>query len=142
MARAGNRSVRKAAGCASTVTSGLLVCLAVAVVLLGYIRLKGDLHRMETELGALDRTLARQMRDHERLRLDYETMVSAAGLDQRVRAMRLDLIMPGESARVVLPEPPREPLGPEHGPGPERVWPRREELALGRTGWSPHGGTH
>ncbi|MBX3745038.1 MAG: hypothetical protein KF833_06985 [Verrucomicrobiae bacterium] len=142
MARTRNRGAKRTVGYASTVTSGLLVCFAVAVALLGYIRLKGDLHRMETELGNLDRTMARLKRDHERLHLDYETMVSSAGLDQRVRAMRLNLVTPGESARVVLPEPPRELPVPASGRGVERGWSRREELAMGRSERSPHGGTH
>ena len=101
-------------GYATTVTSGLLISLAVALALLGNIRLKDDLNRLEAEIGRLDRELAIRKRGNERLRMDYETLVSAEGLNQRVREMRLDLVMPGDDARIVLPEPPAESSTSRH----------------------------
>jgi hypothetical protein len=101
---------------ATVVTSGLLISPAVGVALLGHVRLKGELNRLEMEIGRLDRELAMRKRDNQKLRMDYETLVSADGLTQRLRAMRLGLIMPDDDARVVLSEP-AEPRSPPSGPG-------------------------
>jgi hypothetical protein len=124
MARSPRRSPSR--GLATAVTSGLLISLAAGVALLGHIRLKGELNRLEMEIGRLDRELATRKRDNQKLRIDYETLVSADGLTQRLRAMRLGLIMPDDDARVVLAEPV-EPRSPPTDPVPRRS----ESLAFG-----------
>lgn len=96
-------------GYASTVTSAVLVCFAVAVALLGHIRLKGELNRLDSEINRLDRRLAELRRSNNKLEMDYEVLVSPAGLSSRLREMRLNLVMPGDNARIVLPEPDAEP---------------------------------
>lgn len=112
MARKSSRTPRTGTGrggYATIVTSALLVSGAVAIALLGNIRLKDELNRLETEIGRLDREVAARKRSNRRLLMDYETLVSSAGLNSRMQAMRLDLVMPGESARVILPEPLPQP---------------------------------
>lgn len=88
-----------------TVTSALMICLAAALALLVQIRLKADLHRLYTEISALDRQVAQAKRANHKLRVDYDMLTSPAGLNNRLRDLQLNLIMPGEDARVVLPEP-------------------------------------
>src|SRR5690606_38156402 len=100
-----SRRVPVATGLGSTVTSMVLVCLAAGAALLGYIRLKAELGRLEMEIGAVDRELMARRRSNEKLRADYEALVSSDGLNRRIIAMNLDLVMPGENARVVLSEP-------------------------------------
>lgn len=97
------RSPRRAM--APTVTSGLIVCIAVALALLGHIRLKAELDRLYTGIGRLDRELAEARRANEKLQVDLTTLTSPDGLGSRLRKLRLDLVMPGDDARVVLPEP-------------------------------------
>jgi hypothetical protein len=93
-------------GYASTMNSALLVCLAVAVAALGRIRLKSEENRLYSEISRLDYRLQEMRRLNRKLQNDYETLTSSSGLNTRIREMRLDLVMPGEDARVVLPEPP------------------------------------
>ncbi len=108
---------------APTVTSALMICLAVALALLVQIRLKADLHRLYTGISALDRQVAQVRRMNHKLQVDYEMLTSPAGLNNRLRDLQLNLIMPGENARVVLPEPrvdpplPVVPILPGGGPG-------------------------
>ncbi len=90
---------------APTVNSALLICLAVAVAALGRIRLKSEESRLYTEINRLDTQLQELNRSNRKLQIDYETMTSPAGLSGRIREMHLNLVMPGEDARVVLPEP-------------------------------------
>jgi hypothetical protein len=87
------------------VTSALLICVAAAAALLGNIKLRGELHRLDLEIGQLDRALAKQRKSNEKLQADYEVLTSSAELARRVEEMRLDLRMPGADSRVVLPEP-------------------------------------
>jgi hypothetical protein len=128
MARNPRKTSRR--GYASIVTSALLVSLSAAIALLGNIRLKGELNRLDTEIGQLDRSLGEQRRSNRKLRMDYETLVSSAGLSSRLQEMQLNLVMPGENARIVLPEPSPESLvrhGDAHQPFDDR-------LAMGATG--------
>lgn len=120
-----NRRLTNLTGVTSAMTSGVIICLAVAVSLLGYIRLKGELNRLDTDINRLDRQLAELRRSNHKLEMDYAMIVSPSGLNNRLREMRLFLVMPGENARVVLPEPQIEappvsaaPSRPIHaGPG-------------------------
>ncbi|MBL9138602.1 MAG: hypothetical protein JNK85_22225 [Verrucomicrobiales bacterium] len=105
-----NRRLTNLTGITSVMTSGVIVCLAVAVSLLGYIRLKGELNRLDTDINRLDRQLSELRRANHKLEMDYATIVSPSGLNNRLREMRLILVMPGENARVVLPEPQVESL--------------------------------
>jgi hypothetical protein len=100
-----NRRLTNLTGITSAVTSGIIICLAVAVSLLGYIRLKGELSRLDTDINRLDRQLVELRRANKKLEMDYATIVSPSGLNNRLREMRLILVMPGDNARVVLPEP-------------------------------------
>ncbi len=108
------RSSRKVGGgsLAPTVNSALLICLAVAVAALGRIRLKSEESRLYAEINRLDTQLQELHRSNRKLQIDYETMTSPAGLSTRIRDMHLNLVMPGEDARVVLPEPPGESAAP------------------------------
>lgn len=103
-----NRRLTNLPGITSAVTSGVMICLAVAVSLLGYIRLKGELSRLDTDINRLDRQLAELRRFNNKLEMDYAMIVSPSGLNNRLREMRLILVMPGDNARVVLPEPSGE----------------------------------
>jgi hypothetical protein len=103
MARKSRPSVRL--GYASTVTSALLVCVAVAVALLGHIRFKGELHRLDRENGKIEFALKEQRRLNAELEADYDTLVSPRGLEARLRELNLNLIVPGGASRVVLREP-------------------------------------
>ncbi|MCC7376993.1 MAG: hypothetical protein IT581_20200 [Verrucomicrobiales bacterium] len=103
-----NRRLTNLTGITSAVTSGVMICLAVAVSLLGYIRLKGELSRLDTDINRLDRQLAELRRFNNKLEMDYAMIVSPSGLNNRLREMRLILVMPGDNARVVLPEPSGE----------------------------------
>lgn len=104
MARETNR---KSAGVsyAPTVNSAVLVCLAVAVAALGRIRLKSEENRLYSEINRVEFQIQELRRSNRKLQVDYEILTSPAGLSGRIREMRLDLVMPGEDARVVLPEP-------------------------------------
>ncbi len=95
-------------GYAAIFTSALTVSLAAAIALLCNIRLKEELNRLETDIGRLDHQLALRKRINRKSRMDYETLVSSSGLNLRVQEMGLDLVMPDENARIVLPEPPIE----------------------------------
>lgn len=92
-------------GYATMLASAALVCLAVAVALLGHLRLKGEIYRMDAENSRLEHALVEARKTNVRLQNDYETLISPRGLEDRIRDMRLRLIMPGDVARVVLPEP-------------------------------------
>lgn len=105
MARESRKKKQKAGVLAPTVTSALMICLAAALALLVQIRLKADLHRLYNEINTLDRQVAQTRRVNQKLQVDYEMLTSPAGLHSRLRDLRLNLIMPGEDARVVLPEP-------------------------------------
>ena len=96
-----SRKKKKAGVLAPTVTSALLICLAAALALLVQIRLKADLHRLYNEINTLDRQVAQARRVNQKLQVDYEMLTSPAGLHSRLRDLRLNLIMPGEDARVV-----------------------------------------
>lgn len=101
---------RKTTGAlAPTVTSALMICLAAALALLGQIRLKADLHRLYSGISNLDRQVAQVRRLNHKLEVDYEMLTSPAGLNNRLRDLQLNLIMPGDNARVVLPEPKVDP---------------------------------
>lgn len=100
---------KKAGTLGPTVTSALMICLAAALALLVQIRLKADLHRLYTDISTLDRQVAQVRRANHKLQVDYEMLTSPAGLNNRLRDLRLNLIMPGEDARVVLPEPRLDP---------------------------------
>jgi len=101
---------RKTTGAlAPTVTSALMICLAAALALLGQIRLKADLHRLYSGISNLDRQVAQVRRQNHKLQVDYEMLTSPAGLNNRLRDLQLNLIMPGDNARVVLPEPKVDP---------------------------------
>lgn len=113
MARESGRKAGGGGGYASTMNSALLVCLAVAVAALGRIRLKSEENRLYSEISRLDYRLQELRRLNRKLQIDYEILTSPAGLNTRIREMRLDLVMPGEDARVVLPEP-----SASHAPSP------------------------
>ena len=114
---------KKSGALAPTVTSALMICLAAALALLVQIRLKADLHRLYTGISTLDRQVAQVRRLNHKLEVDYEMLTSPAGLNNRLRDLQLNLIMPGENARVVLPEPrvdpplPVVPFLPDGAPG-------------------------
>lgn len=103
------RSPRKqpppSGGYVATVTSGVLISLAVTIALLAHIRLKDELHRIESGISQLEEQLIKQKRENDRLQNDYDVLVSSDGLNKRLREMRLNLVMPGDGARVVLAEP-------------------------------------
>ncbi len=99
-------------GYLSTVSSALVVCLAVGVVLLGRIRLKNEEARVYAEISRTEREIDALRRGNRKLAMDYETLTAPSGLVARIREMRLDLAMPGEDARIVLPEPQAEPVLP------------------------------
>ena len=99
-------------GYLSTVSSALVVCLAVGVVLLGRIRLKNEEARVYAEISQTEREIDALRRGNRKLLMDYETLTAPSGLVARIREMRLDLAMPGEDARIVLPEPQVEPVLP------------------------------
>lgn len=118
-------------GYASTMNSALLVCLAVAVAALGRIRLKSEENRLYSEISRLDYRVQELRRLNRKLQNDYETLTSSSGLHSRIREMRLDLVMPGEDARVVLPEPPPgEPLAESIAAQTAPGSPDRGSLAL------------
>lgn len=97
-----------------TMSSALLVCMAVAVAALGRIRLKGDENRLYTEINRIESQVHEVRRLNRKLQVDYEILTSPAGLTTRIREMNLHLVMPGDGARVVLPEPlPDGTLPPE-----------------------------
>jgi hypothetical protein len=102
-----------AGGYATVITSGLLVCLAAGVSLLGHIRLKAELNRLEGDVAVLERQLGERRAHNLRLSRDYETLISSAALDRRIQEMGLNLVMPGDGARVVLPEPDLDAGHPE-----------------------------
>lgn len=104
---------KKSGALAPTVTSALMICLAAALALLVQIRLKADLNRLYTGISTLDRQVAQVRRFNHKLQVDYEMLTSPAGLNNRLRDLQLNLIMPGENARVVLPEPRIDPPLPE-----------------------------
>ncbi len=114
---------KKTGALGPTVTSALMICLAAALALLVQIRLKADLHRLYGGISALDRQVAQVRRLNHKLEVDYEMLTSPAGLNNRLRDLQLNLIMPGENARVVLPEPriepplPVVPIQPDGTPG-------------------------
>jgi hypothetical protein len=116
---------------APTVTSALMICLAAALALLGQIRLKADLHRLYSGISNLDRQVAQVRRLNHKLEVDYEMLTSSAGLNNRLRDLQLNLIMPGDNARVVLPEPKVDP--------PLRDVPILPEATAGYTGRSDRG---
>lgn len=116
---------------APTVTSALMICLAAALALLGQIRLKADLHRLYSGISNLDRQVAQVRRLNHKLEVDYEMLTSSAGLNNRLRDLQLNLIMPGDNARVVLPEPKVDP--------PLRDVPILPEAAAGYSGRSDRG---
>ena len=101
------RDSRKASGVgfAPTMSSALLVCLAVAAAALGRIRLKSEENRLYSEINRLDTQVQETRRANRKLQIDYEILTSPSGLSTRIRDMRLNLVMPGDDARVVLPEP-------------------------------------
>ncbi|MGE3312032.1 MAG: hypothetical protein AB7O66_18870 [Limisphaerales bacterium] len=123
MARARDSRKKRTGALAPTVTSALMICLAAALALLVQIRLKADLHRLYGGISALDRQVAQARRMNHKLEVDYEMLTSPAGLNNRLRDLQLNLIMPGENARVVLPEPriepplPVVPIRPDGTPG-------------------------
>ncbi len=108
MARDSQRD-RSRPGYAPTVTSAVLICLAAAVSLLGHVRLKAELDRLYADITKLDRQTAEARRFNRKLQSDFETLTSPAGLSARLREMHLDLTMPGDDLRIVLPEPAAEP---------------------------------
>ncbi len=113
------RSAKKSgAGFGSTVSSAIVICLAVAVAALGRIRLKTEENRMYGEINRLDGQLQELRRSNRKLQVDYEFLTSPAGLSARIKEMQLDLVMPGNDARVVLPEPGGEPPLPHAYAGP------------------------
>ena len=89
----------------STVTSALLICVAVAIALLGNIRLKSEQSSLEVQIMRLERAIGDADKSNAKLQLDYEQLISQSGLDQRIRLMRLQLNLPGNDARIILPEP-------------------------------------
>ncbi len=93
------------AGYASAMSSAAVVCFAVAAVALGRIRLKSEESRAYAEINRLDVMIQDTRRANRKLQVDHEILTSPAGLSGRVREMRLNLVMPGDDARVVLPEP-------------------------------------
>lgn len=96
---------RRSASLAPTVSSALIVCVAVAVAALGRIRLKSEESRLYGEINRIETQLQELRRFNRKLQSDYETITSSAELNARVREMNLNLVMPGDAARVVLPEP-------------------------------------
>lgn len=113
----------KGGGYASAVNSALVICVAVAVVALGRIRLKSEESRLYAEMNRLDYQLQETRRANRRLQIEYETLTSSRGLSARIRDMRLNLVMPGDDARVVLPEPTEDrglPQALALHPAPER----------------------
>lgn len=112
MPRERNRD-RPRPGYAPTVTSAILICLAAAVALLGHVRLKAELDRLYADITKLDRQVADTRRNNRKLQIDYDTMTSPSGLSARIRELHLDLSMPLDDARIVLPEPTSEPPLPE-----------------------------
>lgn len=121
------RRHRVSPGLASTMTSALLVCVAVAIALLGHIRFKGELHRLDREIAGMERALRDQRKTNARLQADYERLVSPLGLEARLREMRLPLVVPGDGARVVLREPVVPPAARPEADAPDRA------LVLGGT---------
>lgn len=103
---------RNGGGYGSAVSSALVVCLAVGVVLLGRIRLKNEEARLYSEINRTERELDDLRRGNRKLVSDFETLTAPSGLLTRIREMRLDLSMPGDDARIVLPEPVAEPVLP------------------------------
>lgn len=89
----------------TTVSSALVVCLAVGVVLLGRIRLKNEEARVYAEISRTEREIDDLRRNNRKLTVDYETLIAPSGLLARIREMGLDLATPGDDARIVLPEP-------------------------------------
>ena len=81
-------------GYLSTVSSALVVCLAVGVVLLGRIRLKNEEARVYAEISQTEREIDALRRGNRKLLRDYETLTAPSGLVARIREMRLDLAMP------------------------------------------------
>lgn len=102
MARSSNKP---SSSLVPTVSSALLVCLAVAVAALGRIRLKSEENRLYTDINRIEAQIQEVRRLNRKLQGDYEILTSSAGLTARVREMNLQLVMPGDAARVVLPEP-------------------------------------
>ncbi|MCC6232056.1 MAG: hypothetical protein IT580_05400 [Verrucomicrobiales bacterium] len=101
-----------APGYTSTIASVVLICISVALALLAQIRLKDELNRLDRDLSKLDRQITEQRKLNQKLVSDYQFLVSSSGLENRVREMRLSLVMPTEDARVILPEPISEPPVP------------------------------
>lgn len=131
------RNPRPGGGYASTVSSALVICLAVGVVLLGRIRLKNEEARRYSEINRTEDALNQLRRFNLKLVSDLETLTSPAGLHARILEMRLDLSMPGDDARIVLPEPLGEPGLPGPTPAPSLPVAPDENLALGSTGRTP-----
>lgn len=99
------RSKPAGEGYASIVGSGLLLVLAVAAVLLGRSKLKNDESALYVDISKLERQLDEVRRANGKLLVDYATLTAPGSLAARIRDMRLGLIMPGDDARVILPEP-------------------------------------
>ncbi len=124
-------------GYASTVSSALVICLAVGVVLLGRIRLKNEEARLYSEINRTEFDVNELRRGNRKLASDLETLTSPAGLRARIREMRLDLSMPGDDARIVLPEPLAEPGLPAAFPAPGLPLSPAQNLALDSVGRTP-----
>ena len=118
--RASTAKATPGPGYGSIISSALVVCLAVGVVLLGRIRLKNEEARVYAEISRTEREIDDLRRLNRKLALDYETLTAPRGLAARIREMRLDLAMPGDDARIVLPEPGSEPATATP-PGPRQL---------------------
>ena len=118
------RDVRKGTGSlVPTMSSALLICLAVAVAALGRIRLKSEENRLYGDINRIEAQLQDARRLNRKLQSDYEVLTSSLGLNARMREMNLNLMMPGDAARVVQPEP-----GMGTPSAPEMAWrPARPE---------------
>lgn len=116
-------------GYLSAVSSALVVCLAVGIVLLGRIRLKNEEARVYSEISRTEREIDELRRINRKLVVDYETLTAPSGLYARIREMRLDLGMPGDDARIVLPEPIAEPVLPAMVTGLPEAPEARAQLA-------------